>query len=64
MDSPEIKNLFKQALVEVLQEQKELFTALLLDAMEEIALAKAIEVGEETATVSRDEIFQILGGTA
>jgi dsDNA-specific endonuclease/ATPase MutS2 len=64
MDSLEIKKLFKQAIVEVLQERKDLFADVFVEAMEEVALAKAIEEGEATEPVSRDEIFQILSETA
>jgi dsDNA-specific endonuclease/ATPase MutS2 len=58
MDSLEIKKLFKQAIVEVLQERKDLFADVFVEAMEEVALAKAIEEGEATEPVSRDGIFQ------
>jgi hypothetical protein len=56
----QLKELLKVALVEVLQEQKDLFSDLLAEAMEEIALAKAIEEGEMTELVSREAIFRIL----
>jgi hypothetical protein len=56
----QLKELLKVALVEVLQEQKDLFSDLFAEAMEEIALAKAIEEGEMTELVSREAIFKIL----
>jgi hypothetical protein len=56
----QLKELLKVALVEVLQEQKDLFSDLLAEAMEEIALAKAIEEGEMTELTSREAIFKIL----
>ena len=55
-----LKTLLKAAIVEILQEQKEVFTALIIEAMEDIALAKAIEEGESTEIVSREAIFNIL----
>jgi hypothetical protein len=40
--------------------KKEVFTDLIIEAMEDIALAKAIEEGESTEIVSREAIFNIL----
>ncbi len=62
LDETKIKELFKAAIVELLQEQKELFSELLTEALEDIAMEKAIKEGENTETVSRDEIFKILKG--
>jgi len=56
------KNIFKQAILEVFQEQKEFFSDLFMEAMEDIALMQAMEEIDEDDTVSRDEIFQILEG--
>lgn len=56
------KNIFKQAILEVFQEQKEFFSDLFMEAMEDIALMQAMEEVDEDDTVSRDEIFQILEG--
>ena len=63
MDDAQIKNIFKEAIKEVIQEQKEFFSDLLTDALEDIALIKAIDEGMETETASREEVFQILEGT-
>ena len=46
--------------MEILQEQKEIFTDIITEEMEDIALVKAIEVGENTEIVSREAIFNIL----
>ena len=56
------KNIFKQAILEVFQEQKEFFSDLFMEAMEDIALMQAMEEVDEDDTVSRDEIFQTLEG--
>jgi hypothetical protein len=61
LDEEKIKQLFKTALTEVIQEQKEVFADLLAEIIEDIALEKAIKEGEDTETVSREAIFQILG---
>jgi DNA-binding HxlR family transcriptional regulator len=61
LDEDKIKQLFKTAIVEVLQEQKEVFSDLLREIIEDIALKKAIKEGESTEIVSREAIFKILG---
>ncbi|MEB3215144.1 MAG: hypothetical protein VKN72_02650 [Nostocales cyanobacterium 94392] len=61
LDEDKIKQLFKIALTEVIQEQKEVFSDLLAEIIEDIALEKAIKEGEDTETVSREAIFKILG---
>jgi DNA-binding protein YbaB len=60
LNAEQLKTLLKVAIVEILQEQKEVFTDLIIEAMEDIALAKAIEEGESTKIVSREAIFKIL----
>jgi hypothetical protein len=61
LDEDKIKQIFKIALTEVIQEQKEVFSDLLAEIIEDIALEKAIKEGENTETVSREAIFKILG---
>lgn len=60
LNTDQLKELLKTAIVEILQEQKEVFTDIIVEAMEDIALVKAIEEGENTETVSREAIFKIL----
>lgn len=61
LNEEKIKQLFKTALLEVLQEQKEVFSDLLAEIIEDIALEKAIKEGEDTEPVSREAIFKLLG---
>jgi hypothetical protein len=56
----QLKEIFKSAIVEVLQERKELVCELLEEIIEDIAFSKAIAEGEETPLVSRDKIFELL----
>ncbi len=56
----EIKEVFKIAMMEALEERKDLFSQLFREISEDIALAKAIEEGEKTPKVSRREIFDVL----
>ena len=60
VDETKIKALFKEALVEVIEENQELVSSILIEALEDIALSRAIEEGEQSETVSRDEIFKVL----
>ncbi len=62
IDEIKIKALFKEALVEVIEENQELVSSILVEALEDIALSHAIEEGEQSKTVSRDEIFKVLSG--
>jgi hypothetical protein len=57
LNTTELKELLKSALIEILQEQKEVFTDIIVEAMEDIALIKAIEESENTETVNLKEIF-------
>lgn len=62
LDENRIKTLFKEALVELIEENQELVSSILIDALEDIGLSRAIEEGEKSKTVSRDEIFKVLSG--
>ena len=62
LDENQIKALFKEALVEVIEENQELVSSILIGAVEDIGLYRAIEEGEQSKTVSRDEVFQVLSG--
>lgn len=64
LDEIKLKEVLKIAIVEVLQEQKEIFSDLLAEIIEDIALEKAIKEGEKTELVSREGIFQILSSKA
>jgi len=55
-----LKEILKKALIEVFEERKSLFYELFVEALEDIALIRAIKEGEATESVSRDEVFSIL----
>ncbi len=63
LNETDIKELLKQAVVEVLQEQRDFLYEVFLEALEDIALMQAIQQGENTATVSRTAVFQALEST-
>ena len=62
-DEEKLKDLLKSALVEALEENRGLVQDIVEEAMEDVALAHAIEQGLNSESVSRDEIFSILEGT-
>ncbi|MFO7943458.1 MAG: hypothetical protein R6U51_04065 [Anaerolineales bacterium] len=66
MDIPEDKEarlmeLFKQAVLEVLQEQRDEFYGLFLEVLEDVSMTKAIQEGERTEPVSKSEVYEALG---
>ena len=62
IDEERLKDILKSAIVEVLEERRDLVRDLFEEAIEDIALSNAIEEGEQTPTVSRDEVFNVLEG--
>ena len=58
----QLKEIFKQAFAELLQERKNLLYDVFTEVLEDIALANAIKEGEETEIVSREQVFKILEG--
>ena len=63
VDDIKLKNLMKQALIEVIEEKKEVVHDLLIEAMEDVAMIRAIQEGEDSGPAGRDEIFGILSGS-
>lgn len=62
IDEDRLKELLKAAIVELLEERRDLVRDLLEEAVEDIALARAIDEGEQTGMTSREEIFEVLEG--
>jgi hypothetical protein len=62
IDEAKLKEALKSALVEILEERKDLVREVLEEALEDIALARAIETGEQSELVNRDEVFNALDG--
>ena len=63
-DQNQLKAVFKAAFIEVLEERPDLIRDAIEDALEEIALARAIEAGKDSEAVSRDEVFSLLKGAS
>ena len=60
LDEGRIKELMKEAVLEVLEERRDLIYDALAEAMEDFALAKAIQEGESSESVTRKQVFQTL----
>jgi len=54
------KELVKEALIELMEERRELFFEVMLEAMEEIGLANAIQEGRQGEFVNEDQVLAIL----
>ncbi|MEO7674778.1 MAG: hypothetical protein ABIU09_11970 [Pyrinomonadaceae bacterium] len=59
-DEGRLKEVLKSAIIEVLQERKELVREILASVVEDVAFSKAIEEGERTPLVDRGQIFELL----
>jgi hypothetical protein len=54
----------KAALIETLEERRDLLRDVVEEVVEEIAFTRAIAEGEDTENISRDEVFKLLEGQA
>ncbi|HEV7474679.1 MAG TPA: hypothetical protein VGN90_11565 [Pyrinomonadaceae bacterium] len=62
IDEETLKNLLKAAVVEALNEHRDLVKEIVEEAMEDIALTRAIDEGIRSDTVPREEVYAILEG--
>jgi len=60
LESDQMKALIKKAVLELFHENKETFTDVLTEILEDIALERAIAESEDSELVSREEVFKIL----
>ena len=60
IDETKLKDALKSAIVEILEERKDLVREVLEEALEDIALARAIEEGEQRELVTRDKVVSAL----
>ncbi|HEV7902650.1 MAG TPA: hypothetical protein VGO96_02325 [Pyrinomonadaceae bacterium] len=62
IDEEKMKELFKDALVELFDERKDLLRELVAEVLKDVALVHAIKEGAGGASVSRKEVFDVLEG--
>ena len=60
IESNELKAIVKEALLEIIEERRDLVHEVLEEALEDIALARAIEEGKNSGTANRDDVFAVL----
>ena len=58
-DKNQLKEVFKQAFAELLQERRDLLYDVFTEVLEDIALVNVIKEGEETEVVSREQVFEL-----
>jgi hypothetical protein len=64
VNQDQLKELIKTALVEVLEQRRDLLHDAVVEALEDIALVRAIEEGASSELVGRTEVFDIFEGNA
>jgi hypothetical protein len=64
IDEAKLKDVLKEAIIEVLEERRNLLDGLLEDALLDIGLAAAIEDGLRTPEITRSQVFEILKSAA
>jgi hypothetical protein len=62
LDDARLKALLKETLIELLEERRQEFSELLLEALEDLALSRAIREGEDSGFVDKREIIKIIAG--
>ena len=60
LEDPRVKELFKEAVLEALQERRDLLYDVFAEVIEDLALVKAIKEGELTESVTRAEVLDSL----
>ena len=55
-----LKKLLQSAMVEVLEERRDLVREAIVEAVEDLGLTRAIQEGAGSKTVGRDQIFRLL----
>ncbi|NOX63225.1 MAG: hypothetical protein GXP42_14965 [Chloroflexi bacterium] len=61
-DEIRLKNLFKEAFSEVLIERQDVLAEIVMEAIEDFALIRAIQEGEDSEEVSEEEVLRALRG--
>ena len=63
IDEAKLKQMLKSAVAEVFEERREFVKEIIEEAIEDIALARAIDEGVSTEMVDRDAVFKVLEST-
>jgi len=60
INEKQAKALLKEVLIELLEEERDLFFEVMLEAIEEVGLANAIREGRQNEFVSEEQILAVL----
>lgn len=60
LDDPNTKKLMRELLIELMQDRRDLFQELIVEALEEIGMADAIREGRQDQFVDEAEITALL----
>ena len=63
IDEGRIKALFKEALIELLEERKDLLQDAVAEALEDFALGRAMKEAEDSESVDRETVMEALRGS-
>ena len=61
INDEQMKIALKDAIIEMINEKRELFYEIMLEAIEDAALANAISEGRQNNFVGEDKILELLG---
>jgi len=64
LDDEKTKALLTEIMIDLIKNKREVLHEIMLEALEEVALANAITEGRNDDFVSEDEIFSILNGNS
>lgn len=64
IDEAKLKQLVKEALIDLLDERREFLSELLIEAMEDTAMIRAIQEGEQSPLVDKEDILRQLDDEA
>jgi hypothetical protein len=62
IDEKKLRSIVKSAIADAFEENRELMQEIVHEAMEDLAVARAIEQGLRTKSASRKKVFSILEG--
>ena len=62
IDEKKLRSIVKSAMADAFEENRELMQEIVHEAMEDLAVARAIEQGLRTKSASRKKVFSILEG--
>jgi hypothetical protein len=62
LNPEQLKELIKTAIIEVLEQRRDLLHDAVAEAIEDVALVRAIEEGATSKLIGRTEVFDLLEG--